>query len=510
VLLVSVSAFADRQSDPADPAAFCAEDINRSATTLAVDAPATEASPPRVSFLGDAAVVIEYPSVYDVHTSLDPSRDIRSQPGHFLVRTILQDLAPHVDESTYDFVLMYSLQELPGWIHSGGRWNGAPAKNIGLVNSEYGNGPSVAGWSRLRGTPHMNAVDLSVRELFEGADSTTLLPIHEMGHYWMVYWSQASLGPREWRPDDPIAHLAGGYSHWSWNWLDTIPGPEDMPGMMYSAPLSQRFNEFDLYAMGLMGFAEASGISHEIYECAPPDYDACNPGVTHDLTVGHLLESLELAGPEYFEGDGRRLPAADREIGELNALLVVIKGEDEPVSDDQAALITDIAQNLPGAWSTATWGRSHMSTAVRADITINPGLNDAWFDPARPGQGFMFTVYPELQLFFLSWFAFDTGRPGAEVTAVFGEPGHRWLTALGSWVGNTAALTVELTTGGVFDSPEPPVDPQVAYGAITIVFRDCNHATLDYDLPMPGLAGTMELTRVATDNVALCESLGTP
>jgi len=88
-------------------------------------------------------------------------------------------------------------------------------------------------------------------------------------------------------------------------------------------------------------------------------------------------------------------------------------------------------------------------------IAVNPGMSDAWFDPATDGQGFFIVVFPDAGLIFLSWFTYDTERPPQDVTAVLGEPGHRWLTAPGPYQGNAAALDVYLTAGGVFDSAEP-------------------------------------------------------
>lgn len=79
------------------------------------------------STVDDVAIVLEYDSVYDVHTPLNPDQPIRSQPGSFFSGEILQDLECFVDPSSYDFVLLYSLQEVPGWIHSGPR-NSCPRK----------------------------------------------------------------------------------------------------------------------------------------------------------------------------------------------------------------------------------------------------------------------------------------------------------------------------------------------------------------------------------------------
>ena len=140
-------------------------------------------------------------------------------------------------------------------------------------------------------------------------------------------------------------------------------------------------------------------------------------------------------------------------------------------------------------------------------VSINAGLNDAWYNVNTAGQGFFFNVFPNIKLFFLAWFTFDSVPPDQGVTAILGGPGQRWVTASGSWDGNTVTLNAELTTGGVFNSPEPMPEQTQNYGTITIVFHDCNHATLSYNFPSLGLSGQIELTRVTTDNVALCEAL---
>jgi sugar lactone lactonase YvrE len=73
-----------------------------------------------------------------------------------------------------------------------------------------------------------------------------------------------------------------------------------------------------------------------------------------------------------------------------------------------------------------------------ADFVINAGLNDAWFNASTPGQGFFVTVFPDSGQVFLAWFTYDTERPDESVTAILGEPGHRWLTAFGPYEGDTA------------------------------------------------------------------------
>ncbi|HKJ16661.1 MAG TPA: hypothetical protein VJ984_04870 [Xanthomonadales bacterium] len=140
------------------------------------------------------------------------------------------------------------------------------------------------------------------------------------------------------------------------------------------------------------------------------------------------------------------------------------------------------------------------------DFTINAGLNDAWFNSTTPGQGFFVTVFPDSGEVFLAWFTYDTERPDADITAILGEPGHRWLTAFGSYTGDTATLDIELTSGGIFNSAQP-MPSQVLDGTITITWSSCENAVLTYDVTSPGVQGTIPLTRIALDNVPRCVSL---
>jgi hypothetical protein len=140
-------------------------------------------------------------------------------------------------------------------------------------------------------------------------------------------------------------------------------------------------------------------------------------------------------------------------------------------------------------------------------FTINAGLNDAWVSADAPFQGVFFTVFPDLEFFFLAWFTFDSVVPDNDVTAVFGAPDQRWVTAGGSYSGNTVTLNVELTSGGIFNDSEPMASQQSDYGTITMLFMNCNEAVLTYDFPSTGLSQTMTLMRVVPDGIALCQAL---
>lgn len=144
--------------------------------------------------------------------------------------------------------------------------------------------------------------------------------------------------------------------------------------------------------------------------------------------------------------------------------------------------------------------------AIEVGFHINAGMGDAWYNAATGGQGFFVTVFEEAGLVFIAWFTYDTVRPPGGATANLGEPGHRWVTAQGPYDGDTAELTAYLSEGGVFDAASPPVGNPTAIGTVTIVWHDCENATLTYDFDPPGVSGEIDLQRIVTDNARYCEA----
>ena len=143
------------------------------------------------------------------------------------------------------------------------------------------------------------------------------------------------------------------------------------------------------------------------------------------------------------------------------------------------------------------------------DFPINPGLNDAWFNPDTNGQGFLIIVFPHIEQIFLAWFTYDTVRPDDSVTAMLGEPGHRWLTAQGPYAGNKAVLDIVVSEGGIFDSGTPAPIPRPD-GTIVLEFSDCTAGTITYNIPSVDRQSVIPIERVTPDNVALCETLAAP
>ncbi len=138
---------------------------------------------------------------------------------------------------------------------------------------------------------------------------------------------------------------------------------------------------------------------------------------------------------------------------------------------------------------------------------LNPGFNDAWFNPDTAGQGFFLNVFPDDGNLFLAWFTYDTQRPDGGVEATLGDPGHRWLTAFGPLRDNRAELTVSTTAGGLFDSTTP-VPASDASGRLQVQFDGCDRGTVSYRLDGVNATWTvMPIERVVPDNQALCEAL---
>ena len=136
---------------------------------------------------------------------------------------------------------------------------------------------------------------------------------------------------------------------------------------------------------------------------------------------------------------------------------------------------------------------------------MNPGLNDAWINSDTDGQGFFVTVFPDLGFVLLAWFTYDTELPSPDASANLGDPGHRWLTAVGPINGNSAVLEIEFASGGLFDQAAE-VD-RVIDGTITLSFENCSSGNVDYDIPSIDRQGSVPIERVAADNAALCETL---
>jgi len=142
-------------------------------------------------------------------------------------------------------------------------------------------------------------------------------------------------------------------------------------------------------------------------------------------------------------------------------------------------------------------------TRLTANLTCAPSgsginadfaLSGNWFDPAKPGQGFMFEVNPGANAIFFAWYTY---APDGQA---LGAAGQRWYTGQAGYTpgARTIALSLYETTGGMFNTAQP--QPQTAaVGTATIVFASCSAAHLTFNFTAgsnAGQGGSIDLSRV--------------
>ncbi len=145
-----------------------------------------------------------------------------------------------------------------------------------------------------------------------------------------------------------------------------------------------------------------------------------------------------------------------------------------------------------------------------AGFKINAGHSGAWYNTDTAGQGMLFEVLPESNLVFMSWFTFDTVAPPQDIAANVGAPEHRWLTGIGeiNQETNTIVFDLSLTTGGLFDNPQPVMNSAPgSYGTVTAQINNCTDIDISYNLIDQDISGTFPMVRISDDNVSLCETL---
>jgi hypothetical protein len=151
------------------------------------------------------------------------------------------------------------------------------------------------------------------------------------------------------------------------------------------------------------------------------------------------------------------------------------------------------------------YGEFVIALAPPAPFRINSGLAGSWYNPDTPGQGFFLSVYEKANRAFLGWFTYAPDPPADD------EFAHRWITAAGPIVGETAGLVIDWTAGGAFDAAEPAPE-HFQDGTIELEFHDCRSGQIRYDwdgdgVGRPGASGVIPIRRITNDSLALCESL---
>ena len=116
---------------------------------------------------------------------------------------------------------------------------------------------------------------------------------------------------------------------------------------------------------------------------------------------------------------------------------------------------------------------------------IGPGYTGAWFDPAQSGHGLFIEVLPDSKIQ-AAWFTFNPA--GTE---------QAWFVGMGTYVGNSATISMTQPTGGRWI---PNFDPhQVvnnAWGTLTLTFSDADHGNVGFNSSAGYGAGSMKMVRL--------------
>ncbi|MEE9345913.1 MAG: hypothetical protein V3U88_09940 [Methylococcales bacterium] len=249
----------------------------------------------------------------------------------------------------------------------------------------------------------------------------------------------------------------------------------------------------------LLSFFRFNMAVAEVHEVTLQNFSFSPNDIT--IQVGDTVRFNNVQGPHSVTADDQSFSRP-----EANAPWTF----EQTFNEEGVALVYCTVHSSPGQnIANSMNARINVQAAVeKSTFIINPGLNGSWLNPATNGQGFFIDVFPNNQTVFLAWFTYDTTQPSDNASVTVGNPGHRWLTAQGSFEGNTATLDVVLSTAGSFDSTDPVTNSAAgSYGAMTLTFQDCNTGTVDYDFFSIGLSGSVPITRIVADNVPLCNEL---
>ena len=135
---------------------------------------------------------------------------------------------------------------------------------------------------------------------------------------------------------------------------------------------------------------------------------------------------------------------------------------------------------------------------VSSSFRINAGHSGAWFNPETAGQGLLLDVEPSERFMFIAWFSYTDDASDHPFE-------QRWLTAQGSYSGNSATLVLSETLGGKFDDPQAVTTTPI--GQLTVSFNDCNQGQATYSIDSEELQGQFPLTRAIPGSGDTCQQL---
>jgi len=255
--------------------------------------------------------------------------------------------------------------------------------------------------------------------------------LHEVGHYWGVGWHQAGndqcyttlgmawvnqlLENGHWTerfqagntstltyqtnfleardPNNPLPES----TIWKGGWIDNGNGTFTKNGLLSDARREGlKFNNVDLYAMGLMSAAEISQtpmflvLNPQELSKNPATAIATYSGTRMNLTLDdiqnllHARGTCEGIGPNYYyTGNGDRDMQGHPEFSNnIHIGIVLIQYPDNPVTESHAYHLCKIVnEEVVNQWNNATLGRSEINVALSTN-TQNPDCEALFPGPA--------------------------------------------------------------------------------------------------------------------------------
>jgi hypothetical protein len=128
-----------------------------------------------------------------------------------------------------------------------------------------------------------------------------------------------------------------------------------------------------------------------------------------------------------------------------------------------------------------------------ANVPITGGFTGAWYDPAQSGHGIFLEVLPG-NVMNLAWFTFSP------------DGTQSWLAGSGTINNDTAAIAVDILTGGRWiPNFDPAAVNRIPWGTLTFSFTDCNHGRVDFDSSYQDYGSNhLDLTRLTQPAGVVC------
>jgi len=282
-------------------------------------------------------------------------------------------------------------------------------------------------------------------------------------------------------------------------YASTISGPGDITGDGVLPPYDFNVGE---YRQG-----DPVGDITEFDDCGSTVYNVSDPfkvwrsGAHHLADVGVALTSMSSnyvdSSITFYDGPFDPARPADNRIATLDdGGFIDLRKEVE-----YRVVTQPFCDNL------ADRGEWFFILLPSEPVFLNHGLSGAWSNKDTSGQGIFLEIFEQIRFVFMAWFTYDTSLPEEGISYQVGDPGHRWLTAEGSYAtgSGSATLTAVLTTGGLFDNPAAV--NRVPEGTISLEFEDCHSGTMTYNLTSANVSGSFSISRVAEDNAPQCVSV---